>query len=183
MIRLAVAALVTVVVGIPLAILPTAPVTWLTVVALAIGTTGALVLSVTLVTAGASLALIAYAVALALARPAADPLASVVLGGTLVLLLALVHFGSRIDGAVVGPRVVAGQIRHWMAIAALGVAGAAVLTLGGAVLGPALVGATLPVVVVAAGLGALLAVAGVIALVTAPRDSPVAATPAGRKEG
>jgi hypothetical protein len=53
MIRLAAAALVTVVVGIPLAILPAAPVTWLTVVALAIGTTGALVLSVTLVTAGA----------------------------------------------------------------------------------------------------------------------------------
>ena len=181
MIRLAAAALVTVVVGIPLAILPAAPVTWLTVVALAIGTTGALVLSVTLVTAGASLALIAYAVALALARPAADPIASVVLGSTLVLLLALVHFGRRIDDAVVGPGVVAGQIRHWMAIVALGVAGAVVLTLGGAVLGPALVGATLPVVVVAAALGALLAVAGVISLVTAPRDSSVAAPPAARK--
>jgi hypothetical protein len=181
MIRLAAAALVTVVVGIPLAILPTAPVTWLTVVALAIGTTGALVLSVALVTAGASLALIAYAVALALARPAADPIASVVLGGTLVLLLALVHFGSRIDGAVVGPGVVAGQIRHWMAIVALGGAGAVALTLGGAVLGPALVGATLPVVVVAAALGALLAVAGVISLVTAPRGSSVAATPTARK--
>jgi type II secretory pathway component PulJ len=42
------------------------------------------------------------------------------------------------------------------------------------------VGATLPVVVVAAALGALLAVAGVISLVTAPRDSSVAATPAAR---
>jgi hypothetical protein len=181
MIRLAVAALVTVVVGIPLVILPAAPVSWLTAVALAIGTTGALVLSVSLVTVSASLALIAYAVALALARPAANPIASVVLGGTLVLLLALVHFGRRIDGAVVGPGVVAAQIRHWLATVALGVAGAAVLTLGGAVLGPALVGATLPVVVVAAALGAVLVVAGVISLVTAPRDSPVAATPAARK--
>jgi hypothetical protein len=181
MIRLAAAALVTVVVGIPLAILPAAPVTWLAVVALAVGATGALALSVTLVTAGASLALVAYAVALALARPAADPIASVVFGGTLVLLLALVHFASRIDDAVVGPGVLAGQIRHWMAIVALGVAAAAVLTMGGAVLGPALVGATLPVVVVAAALGALLAVAGVISLVTAPRDSSVTTTPAARK--
>ena len=74
-----------------------------------------------------------------MARPAADPIASVVLGSTLVLLLALVHFGRRIDDAVVGPGVGAGQIRHWMAIVALGVAGAVVLTLGGAV-GPALVG-------------------------------------------
>ena len=172
MIRLAAAALVTVVVGIPLAILPAAPVTWLTVVALAIGTTGALVLSVALVTAGASLAL---------ARPAADPITSVVFGSTLVLLLALVHFGRRIDDAVVGPGVVAGQIRHWMAIVALGVAGAVVLTLGGAVLGPALVGATLPVVVAAAALGTLLAVAGVISLVTAPRDSSVVAPPVARK--
>ena len=105
---------------------------------------GALTLSVSLVTAGASLALIAYAVALTLARPAADPLASVAFGGTLVLLLALVHFAARIDGAVVGPGVLAGQIRHWMVIVALGVAAAAVLTLGGAVLAPLLVGATLP---------------------------------------
>lgn len=181
MIRLATAALVAILVGIPLAILPAAPVTWLAVVALVIGTIGALVLSVAFVTAGASLTLIAYAVALALARPAADPIASVVLGGTLVLLLALVHFANRIEGAVVGPGVVAGQIRHWLAIVALGVAAAAALTLGGAALGPALVGATLPVVVVAAALGALLAVAGVISLVTAPRDSSVAATPAARK--
>ncbi len=138
-------------------------------------------LSVSLVTASASLALIAYAVALTMARPAADPLTCVVLGGTLVLLLALVHVRHAVMAPLVGPGVVAAQIRHWLAMVALGVAGAAVLTLGGAVLGPALVGATLPVVVVAAALGALLAVAGVISLVTAPRDSSVAAPPAARK--
>ena len=118
--------------------------------------------------------------ALTLARPAADPLASVAFGGTLVLLLALVHFAARIEGAVVGPGVLAGQIRHWMVIVALGVAAAAVLTLGGAVLAPLLVGATLPVVVVAAALGAVLTVAGVISLVTAPRSSQVASPPAHR---
>jgi hypothetical protein len=181
MMRLAAVTLVAVVTGIPLAILPAAPVTWLSVVALVIGGIGALALSVTLVTAGASLSLIAYAVALALARPAADPIASVVLGGTLVLLLALVHFAGRIDGAVVGPGVVAGQIRHWLVIVALGVAAAAVLMTAGAMLGPALAGATLPVVVVAAALGAVLTVAGAISLVTAPKGSPVDTT-AARKE-
>jgi hypothetical protein len=177
MIRLAAVVLVGIIVGIPLAIVPAAPVTWLAVATLVVGTIGAFARSVPLVTAGASLSLIAYAVALTLAGPAADPIASVVFGGTLVLLLALVHFAGRIEGAVVGPGVLAGQIRHWMVIVALGVAAAAVLTLGGAVLAPLLVGATLPVVVVAAALGAVLTVAGVISLVTAPQSSPAARPP------
>jgi hypothetical protein len=62
------------------------------------------------------------------------------------------------------------QIRHWLATVAAGVVAAAVLTAGGALLGPALVGATLPMLAVAATLGALLAVAGVIALTT--REDP-----------
>ena len=51
--------------------------------------------SVPLVTAG-PLALIAYALALLVAGPAADPLIAVALGATLVLLLALVHFAGRV---------------------------------------------------------------------------------------
>jgi len=169
MMRLAIAVLVVLVAGIPLAIVPAAPVTWLALAAAAAGGVGALVLSVSLVTAGASLSLVAYAVALTVAGPVADPVVSVVLGGALVLLLALTHFAQRTEGALLAPGVVAGQIRHWLAVVGLGVAVAAALTLGGAVLGPVLVGATLPVVVVAAALGAVLTVAGVIALVTAPR--------------
>jgi hypothetical protein len=76
---------------------------------------------------------------------------------------------------MLGPGVVAAQIRHWLAIVGLGVAAAAGLTLVGSVLGPVLIGATLPVVVVAAALGAALTVAGVIALVTAPRGTADAA--------
>ena len=169
--RLAIAALVAIVAWFPLAIVPAAPVTWLAVAAVATGGVGALVLSMSLVTASASLSLVAYAVALTVARPIADPVVSVVLGGTLVLLLALTHFAQRSEGALLGPGVVAAQIRHWLAIVGLGVAAAAGLTLVGAMLGPVLVGATLPVVVVAAALGAALTVAGVIALVTAPRGA------------
>ena len=169
MIRLAIAALVVLVAGIPLAILPAAPVSWLVIVAVATGGVGTLALSVPLVTAAGSLSLGAYALALAVARPVADPVASVVIGGALVLLLALTHFASRSDGAMLGPGVVAALLRHWLGVVGLGVAAAAALTLAGAVVGPVLLGASLPVVVVAAALGAALTVAGVIALVTAPR--------------
>ena len=181
MMRLAAVVLVAVVAGIPLAILPAPPVTWVAVVALVTGLVGMLAWSVPLVTAGASLSLIAYAIALALARPAADPITAVVFGGTLVLLLALVNFAGRLDDAVLGPGVLAGQIRHWLAIVALGAAIAAGLTVGGVVLGPVLVGATLPVVVATAALGALLTMAGVISLVTAPRKALVDTTSAARK--
>lgn len=170
MMRLAAAVLVGVLVAFPVAALPAAPVTWLAIVALAVGGAGVIVLSVTLVTIGAALALIGYAVALVLARPAIDPVAASGFGATSVLLLALVHFAARVQGAALGPAVVAAQIRHWLATIAAGVVAAAVLTAGGALLGPALVGATLPMLAVAATLGALLAVAGVIALTT--REDP-----------
>jgi len=171
MIRLAIAVLVALVVGTPLAILPAAPVSWLAVVAAATGGVGVIALSVPLVTAGASLSLLGYALALSWAQQATDPVVAVVLGGALVLLLALTYFARRSEGAWLGPGVVAGLIRHWLAIVGLGIAAAAVLTLGGVVLGPVLVGASLPVVVVAAALGAALTVAGVIALVTIPRGA------------
>src|SRR5262249_2897263 len=64
MIRLAIATLVVLVVGIPLAILPAAPISWLAVAAAATGGVGVLALSVSLVTASATLSLIGYALAL-----------------------------------------------------------------------------------------------------------------------
>ena len=174
MIRLAIAVLVALVVGTPLAILPAAPVSWLAIAAAVLGGGGVLALSVSLVTASASLSLIGYALAVSWARTAADPVVSVILGGALVLLLALTHFARGSEGALLGPGVVAGLIRHWLAIVGLGVAAALVLALGAVVLAPLVVGASLPVVVAAAALGAGLTVAGVIALVTTPRgaDSP-----------
>ena len=172
MLRLAAGVLVAMLVAIPLAVLPAAPVTWLAMPALGVGGAGVIALSVPMVTAGASLALIAYAVALVIAGPAVDPIAAVALGAALVLLLALVHFAGRVQGAALGPAVIAAQVRHWLVIVALGVAAAAGLTTGGVVLGPTLRSASLPVVVIAAALGALMTTAGVIALVTARKDPP-----------
>jgi len=86
-----------------------------------------------------------------------------------VLLLASVHFASRTHGAALGYAVLRSQARHWLAVAALGVVGAAVLTLGGEALALALRGAALPMVVAASAVGALMTVVGVIALVTTSR--------------
>jgi hypothetical protein len=168
MIRLAALIPVAALVAFPLGVLPAAPVTWLAMVVLVIGSAGVVLLSVPLVTAAASVALIAYALALVVAQPPVDPITAIAFGATLVVLLALVHFAGRVDGAVIGPGVLAAQVRHWLAVVALGVVVAGVLTAGGAALGLVLRGASLPMVVAAAALGALLAVASVIALVTTP---------------
>ena len=172
MMRLAALALLAVVVAFPVSVMPAAPVTWLAILAVAVGGLGIIVLVVSLVTAAGALTLIAYALALTLARPAVDPVTATGFGATLVLLLALVHFAARVHGAALGPAVVAVQIREWLAVVAAGVVAAAGLTAGAALLGPGLVGATLPVAVVVATLGALLVVAAVIALTT--RESPPA---------
>jgi hypothetical protein len=170
--RLAAAALVVTAVAFPLAVLPSPPVTWLAVGAVLVAGAGVALLSVPLVTAGASLALIAYAIALVVVKPPADPLVAMALGGTLVVLLALVHLAGRVDGAALGRGVAVAQLRQWLAVIAAGVLMTIALTAGGAVVASVLAGATLPVVVVAAALGALLAVAGVVALLASRRAPP-----------
>lgn len=175
MLRAAALLLMAVLVAFPMAVLPSPPVTWLVVVALVVGSAGVVALSVPLVTAGASVVLIAYALALAIARPAVHGLAATACGVTFVLLLALVHFAGRVQGATIGAAVIASQLRQWLAIGAVGVVAAGVLMVGGTALGPVIGGASLPVVVVGAALGALLTAAGVIALVTR-RDAPSSAT-------
>ena len=170
MMRLAAAVLVAVLGALPLGILPSPPVTWLAVPALVVGGAGVVALSVPLVTAGASLALIAYALALVIVRPSFDPVVALAFGATLVLLLALVHLAGHVHGAVIGPGVIATQIRHWLMVVAVGVVAAVVLTMGGAALAVTLQGAAFPVVIVVAALGALVTVAGVITLVTTRAD-------------
>jgi hypothetical protein len=122
------------------------------------------------VTAAGSLVVIAYALALVVAGPAAEPLAAIALGAALVLVLALAHLGARVRGAVVGASVIAAQARQWLAVVGLGIVAAVALTAAAAPLGVVLRGATLPVVVIAAALGAVLTVGGVIALVA--REGP-----------
>ena len=166
MMRLAALVLLAVLAACPLGVRPsTPPVAWLATVALVVGGVGVMAWSVPLVTAAASLVVIAYALALVVAGPAVEPLAAIALGTTLVLLLALVHLGDRLRGAAVGASVVVAQARQWLAVVALGVVAAVVLTAAAVPLGVALRGATLPVMVIAAALGAMLTVAGVIAMV------------------
>ena len=102
-------------------------------------------------------------------RPAPDPVGAITLGAALVLLLALVHFAGRVDGAALGPSVIAVQVRQWLLVVAIGVLAAAALAGAGTALAVTLEGVTLPLVVVAATLGAVLTMAGVIALVTSSR--------------
>jgi hypothetical protein len=165
MTRLAAGILLAVLVAFPLAVRSTPPITWLAALALGVGGAGVVALAVPVVTAGASIALIAYALALVIARPAADPLAALAFGATLVLLPVVVHFAGRVQGAAIGTGVVAAQLHHWLAIAAAGVGAGLALTVAGAALAPALLGATLPLAVAAAALGVLLAAASVITLV------------------
>ena len=167
MMRLAAMVLLAVLATLPLAVRPaSSPVTWLVTAALVVGGVGVIAWSVPLVTAAGSLVLIAYALALVLAGPAADPLAAIALGSTLALLLALVHFAGRARGAALGPSVMASQVRQWLAVVGGGAVAAVMLTAVAVPLGVALRSATLPVVVIASALGAVLTVAGVIALVT-----------------
>jgi hypothetical protein len=167
MLRPAALVLLVILGAIPVAVLPEAPVTWVAVVAMIVGGAGVMVLAVRIVTAGASLGVIAYALALALARPPLDPAAAMAFGATLVLLLALVHFAARVRGAVVAPAVGRAQVRQWLVTVALGLGAAMVVTLGAAALRPSVGGVTLPVIVVGTALGTLLAAAAIVALLAA----------------
>ena len=164
--RLAAVALMAMLVGWPLAVWPSPVLVGLAVPGLVVGGAGVIARSVPLATAGAALALIEYALALVIAQPRPDPVTGIAFGAGLVLLLASVHFTGRAHGAALGPSVIRSQVRHWLAIVALGAVGATLLTVGGEALGLALRGAALPVVVAAAALGALATVAGVVGLVS-----------------
>jgi hypothetical protein len=152
----------------PLIVLPSPYLAWLAVPALVLGVAGLIVLSVPLVTASASLALVEYALALVIRGAPVDVISAAAVGTALVLLLEAVHLASRIDGAVIGRAVVWTHVRSWLAIVALGVASSAMLAFGGTSLRLALTGTSLPLVVVASAAGALLAVGGVLWLVTRP---------------
>jgi hypothetical protein len=89
MTRVAAAILLLFVVAFPLGVLFAPPVTWLAAAALVVGGVGVVLVSVPLVTAGSSIALIAYTLAVLVAEAPVDLLAAVILGTTLVLLGAL----------------------------------------------------------------------------------------------
>jgi hypothetical protein len=166
MMRLAAGMLIVGLGVVPLAMWPGVPVTWLVVLALLVGGVGVVALSVPLVTVSASLALIAYTLALTITRMPVDPFTAIVVGVTMVLLLALVHFASGAEGATIGRAVITSQLRRWLLIVGAGAMAALALTVVAVGLAPIVTGGVLPVAIVIAALGALVAAAGVIALLT-----------------
>ena len=138
---------------------------------MAVGGAGVIASSVPLATAGGSLAVIGHALALAVSGAPTDPVSGILLGAGLVVLLALVHLARRTRGADVAAPVVAAELRRWLAIVGVGVVAAIALSAGAAQLASAVRGASLPIVVAAAALGATMVVAGAIAMIARGRDS------------
>jgi hypothetical protein len=176
MTRLAALALMALVAALPLTVLPSPYLGWLAVPAVLVGGAGALALVPPLTTAGAAIALIEYALALLIARPAPDLITATGFGAALVLLLTLVHSASRLHGAWVSRAVVWSEGRQWLLAIAVGSLAAMGLTIVATALRLALPDAA-AAAVVAAALGALVTVGGVIALLT-PEDGVSNATQA-----
>ena len=165
MTRLVALAVLAFVVGLPLTVLPSPHLGWLLVPAMLAGALGVVMLSVPLTTAGAALTLIAYTAALLIGRPRPDLVTATVFGIALVLLLTLVHFAQRVDGAAITRAVIRSEVREWLMIVAVGALAAVVLTMAGIAI-RVLLPDVAPAVAVAAAVGALVTVVGTIALVT-----------------
>lgn len=91
---------------------------------------GILALSVPVVTAGAALALIGYAIALRLAAGPPEVPTALAFGVAAVLLLEVVDFSRRVRGAMVTPSVFIAQARYWLGLASAGAAVGIVLAAG-----------------------------------------------------
>lgn len=152
--------------GLPLTVLPSPVLGWLAVPGFVAGTAGVIARSVPLVTVSASLAMIEYALALVVAGAPVDVVTATGFGAALFVLLELAHLAGRMHGAAVGRAVIVLHLRHWMVIVALGAVTSVVLAIGATALRLAVAGTSLPLAVIASAVGALLAVAGVLARVT-----------------
>jgi len=160
--------------GVPVLMRPTAAFAGVGAAAMILCAAGVFLRWRPVVTAGASLALILYAVALVGAR--SNLASAIVLGVSLALVLDAFEFARRFHGAVVTGPALRRQARHWVASVMLGVlvttalAGAAALV---RISGPP---ALYPIL---AAVGALVAIAGIAG---AFRSAQVAAVSADRRE-
>lgn len=158
------------VVALPLSVLPDPPVSMVAAAAGLLGAAGVLLPAPPLATAGAVLALVAHAVALLITEMRPDPARGVAMGLALLLFLAGAHLAAHAARAAVGPAVLRAVLRDWLEALALAAAGAAALALAGQALAGLLHGAALPAVTVLGAVGALLATAGVVVFLRAPRQ-------------
>ncbi len=132
--------LVVVLVGVPLVRAPSELIGALGAIAGMLCAGGLITLSIPLLTAGTSLALAEYALALLwIASTPPDFVGAIGLGLTLWLLFEVTGFAQRVRGVAVAPEVFRGQARSWIAT------GLAVALLGGALaIATTIVGLRLP---------------------------------------
>lgn len=121
------ALLVVVVVGYPLAILPTTVVTIIAGGAVALCALGVVARSTPALTAGVALAIAEHALAISLADGPLRLGGALVTGVGVALLLEIGDFDRRFRRAALGPRVLASQLWYWTGFAALGAATTLVL--------------------------------------------------------
>jgi hypothetical protein len=155
--------------ALPLSVFPGPPVSLVAAAAGLLGAAGVLIAVPPLATSGAILALIAHAVALLIADARPHLTRAVAMGLALVLFLVATHLAAHAAQAAVGPGVLRLVLRRWLEALALAAAGAAALALAGQALAGLLLGAALPAVTALGAAGALLATAGVVLFLRAPR--------------
>jgi len=111
-----------------------------------------------LVTAGASVTLVQYALALAATGSPPRPVSAAVLGTALALVLDTADFARRFDGVALTASARRRQLGHWAAVAGLGALSVFALAAAAQVVR---IGAPPPFYPIAAAAGALAAAAGI----------------------
>jgi len=157
--------------GVPVWTAATAPVLVIEAMACLLCGAGVVVGATTPVTAGATLGIIGYTVALCWQSAGhVDVVGATVFGCSLLFLLDLSEFARRFHGAHVAKEVLRAQTIYWLGRAAMIAAAVMLLTLGGFVLSMLVPGVGRAV---AAGIGAVLALAGALhaGIVRRPGDA------------
>jgi hypothetical protein len=164
--------LVLALVGLPLLVAPSALVAAVGAAAAALGAVAVARLSLRLATAGATLAVLEYALALWLAAASPEILTAVAIAVALAVLLDVIEFAARSRDAAMDPRLIRRQVRYWVGSTTLGAAVAVALAVGGGALGSALPAWGHPA---AAAVGVLVAFGGAVGilmdLTTGPGES------------
>jgi hypothetical protein len=167
MIRALAGLLVIVLVGIPLLETPSTLVGGLGLAAAVLCAGGIFRLSISLLTAGATLSLIEYALALWMPAGSPDFVGAIGIGVTLALLVQIVGFAARFRGVNVDARALWAQARSWAGTGAAAAAAAFLLAVGA---GSVALRFPLPAYPAVAGLGALAVFLGAVRALMRPPE-------------
>ena len=154
MMRYTVAIPIVVLVAVPLWTAPAWPVLFFGAIFGLLCTAGALVRWLPLVTAGSSLAVMDYALALWLSGGGVNVVGATAFGLALVLLLDMTEFAGRFRTARLAATLLRAQVAFWLGRAAVAIAAVVLLTLSAAMFAPAIPLIGRPII---AGFGAAIA--------------------------